>query len=92
MASIIALNVNDMTRAEEQALKAYPNINIGEQHIDQSPAREVYVQGYEQAISDISTLVIGEKMKQGVDVSKATEAIKGIDLSSIVNAINNSKR
>ena len=41
-----------MSKAEEQALKAYPNIKIGEQHIDQSPAREVYVQGYEQAEKD----------------------------------------
>ena len=41
-----------MSRAEELANKAYPNIKIGEQHIDQSPAREVYVQGYEQAEKD----------------------------------------
>lgn len=38
--------------AEEQALKAYPNIKIGEQRIDQSSAREVYVEGYNQALQD----------------------------------------
>lgn len=42
----------NMTRAEEQALKAYPNIKIGEQRIDQSSAREVYVEGYNQAEKD----------------------------------------
>lgn len=41
-----------MSRAEEQALKAYPNIKIGEQRIDQSSAREVYVEGYKQAQQD----------------------------------------
>ena len=38
--------------AEEQALKAYPNIKIGEQRIDQSSAREVYVEGYQRAQQD----------------------------------------
>ena len=41
-----------MSKAEEQALKAYPNIKIGEQRIDQSSAREVYVEGYNQALQD----------------------------------------
>ena len=41
-----------MSRAEEQALKAYPNIKIGEQRIDQSSAREVYVEGYQRAQQD----------------------------------------
>mgnify|MGYP006958176903 CR=1 FL=1 len=41
-----------MTKAEEQALKAYPNIKIGEQRIDQSSAREVYVEGYQRAQQD----------------------------------------
>lgn len=48
-----------MTKAEEQALKAYPNIKIGEQRIDQSSAREVYVEGYNQALQDLM-----EKAKQ----------------------------
>jgi hypothetical protein len=38
--------------AEEKALKAYPNIKICEQRIDQSSAREVYVEGYNQAEKD----------------------------------------
>ena len=42
-----------MSRAEEQALKAYPNIKVGEQRIDQSSAREVYVEGYNQAEQDL---------------------------------------
>ena len=42
-----------MSRAEEQALKAYPNIKIGEQRLDQSSAREVYVEGYNQASKDL---------------------------------------
>ena len=41
-----------MSRAEERALKAYPNIKIGEQRIDQSSAREVYVEGYQRAQQD----------------------------------------
>jgi hypothetical protein len=45
--------------AEEQALKAYPNIKIGEQRIDQSSAREVYVEGYQRAQQDLM-----EKAKQ----------------------------
>ena len=42
----------NMTRAEERALKVYPNIKIGEQRIEQSSAREVYVEGYKQAEQD----------------------------------------
>ena len=42
-----------MSRAEEQALKAYPNIKVGEQRLDQSSAREVYVEGYNQAEQDL---------------------------------------
>ena len=42
-----------MSKAEEQALKAYPNIKVGEQRIDQSSAREVYVEGYNQALQDL---------------------------------------
>ena len=41
-----------MSKAEERALKAYPNIKIGEQRLDQSSAREVYVEGYKQAQQD----------------------------------------
>ena len=41
-----------MSKAEEQALKAYPNIKIGEQRIDQSSAREVYAEGYQRAQQD----------------------------------------
>lgn len=41
-----------MSKAEERALKAYPNIKIGEQRLDQSSAREVYVEGYNQALQD----------------------------------------
>ena len=41
-----------MSKAEERALKAYPNIKIGEQRLDQSSAREVYVEGYNQAQQD----------------------------------------
>ena len=33
-------------------MKAYPNIKIGEQRLDQSSAREVYVEGYNQATQD----------------------------------------
>ena len=53
-----------MSRAEEKALKAYPNIKIGEQHIDQSPAREVYVQGYEQAEKDFTHIEPNDDCKQ----------------------------
>jgi len=42
-----------MSKAEEQALKAYPNIKIGEQRLDQSSAREVYVEGYNQSQQDL---------------------------------------
>jgi len=48
-----------MDKAEERALKAYPNIKIGEQRLDQSSAREVYVEGYNQAQQDLM-----EKAKQ----------------------------
>lgn len=63
-----------MSRAEEQALKAYPNIKIGEQHIDQSPAREVYVQGYEQAIKDMKETF--EEMSK--NTNNAIDAVKAI--------------
>ena len=42
-----------MSKAEERALKAYPNIKIGEQRLDQSSAREVYVEGYNQSHQDL---------------------------------------
>ena len=42
-----------MSKAEEQALKVYPNIKIGEQRLDQSSAREVYVEGYNQSHQDL---------------------------------------
>lgn len=75
-----------MTRAEEIAYEYAKEHGILGYDYDQIYDAVKY--GYEQAISDITMLALGEKMKQGVDVSKATEAIKGIDLSSIVNAIN----
>lgn len=67
-----------MSKAEKQALKAYPNIKIGEQHIDQSPAREVYVQGYEQAQKDIAEhikLAYGKVSMNPFDCSEAFEEL-----------------
>ena len=66
-----------MSRAEEQALKAYPNIKIGEQHIDQSPAREVYVQGYEQATKDI-TATFAEMRNNANSVLDAMKSLASI--------------
>lgn len=69
-----------MSRAEEQALKAYPNIKIGEQHIDQSPAREVYVQGYEQAMAEIEEKIAQVKKNgtwDGVDVDEFMREVRG---------------
>lgn len=59
-----------MSRAEERALKAYPNIKIGEQRIDQSSAREVYVEGYKQAEKDLELTL--------EDISKIREILCGM--------------
>ena len=78
-----------MSRAEEMALKAYPSKKImgvsGDLNYE---TRKGFIKGYEQAISDITMLVLGDKMKQGVDIDKFFDAVKQVDLSGMTNAIN----
>ena len=72
-----------MSSAEERAKEAYPS----ESHWFNED-RAAFAKGYEQAISDILMLVLGEKMKQGVDIDKFFDAVKQVDLSGAINAIN----
>jgi len=82
-----------MTRAEDEALKAYPPkmeyssmIGVALNKEDANiKLRDAFIKGYEKAISDISMLVIGEKMKQGVDINMLPPKF---DISGIVNAVN----
>ena len=83
-----------MSRAAEQALKAYPpkmeyssmiSVALNNKEDANIKLRDAFIKGYEQAISDISMLVIDEKMKQGVDIYMLPPKF---DISDIVNAVN----
>lgn len=79
-----------MTRAEEQALKAYPNIKIGEQELDQSSVRDVYMQGYEQAKNDLmEDSVEAVVIKPDYEVKGIVKSIRFQIDSDIVSALYN---
>ena len=83
-----------MSRAEDEALKVYPpkmeyssmiGVALNNKEDANIKLRDAFIKGYEKAISDISMLVIGEKMKQGVDICMLPHKI---DISDVVNAVN----
>lgn len=83
-----------MSRAEDEALKAYPpkmeyssmiGVALNKKEDANIKLRDAFIKGYEQAISDISMLVIGETMKQGVDIYRLPSKF---DISGIVNTVN----
>ena len=87
-----------MTRAEDEALKAYPpkmeyssmiGVALNKKEDANIKLRDAFIKGYEKAISDIAWIVLGEKMRQNdVSIEGVSDAIKNSNVNGIVNAIN----
>ncbi len=86
-----------MSKAEEQALKAYPekgwkckDAEGNDKFLDANRERRLaFIKGYKKAISDIAWIVLGEKMRQNdVSIERVSDAIKNSNVNGIVNSIN----
>ena len=87
-----------MSRAEDEALKAYPpkmeyssmiGVALNNKVDANIKLRDAYVKGYEQALVDMAWIALGEKVKKGeYSIDNLTKAMEEFDISHLINAIN----